>query len=634
MGDMIFQRNPVLFIAFVLAITSAPPLPAREISRAETELALFEAIPIVYTPAKKKQSIDEAPASTYVLTHEDIEMYGGITIYDALRQVPGVNVMAGTVSQPGISIRGMNEMAANSTLLLVDGRNIYLPLQGIFLWETIPIQLGEIKQIEVVKGPVASLYGANAFSGLINIITKSPEEINGTIISEKFGSDNTHIGSLIHGHRLENFGYKVSFGWRQFDYFENDDYDTDLDKFNAEIEYYLSDISKLSLAGGVVNAKFPLLSASMPEALGDWEGSTGYAKAAYTHGGFEGKLFWNFVDTDYTPAIMNIEADLNTYELELKYDLDRWERHSVTIGGGGRYDVAESNIYQAGTSEKDLKMWNVYLQDDFEVTDSFRLVTSARLDNHSMAGSNLSSRLAGIYDINENHLLRASIGNSFRTPTFTEYFMEITFATPMISVTNRGSRDLDVETIVTAEIGYRGSFFEKKIKAGIDIFWSKLDDLVDNSQFTMISFVPPTAQTTWSNLGQAETWGVEPSVEIRLNEWLSGLANYSYQETDFQDGAYERLSPKHKINVGLKAKPNERFTAAVYCHYVDEARERDMHSGEVDDYTLLNASIGYRLNENVRASLFGSNLLNDEYQEAPQGEGIGLRIIGEVIVEF
>ena len=515
---------PVLLLACDMSLTAQ----GEENSLIVTELALFEEIPVVYTPAKKRQAIREAPASTHVLTHEDIEMYGGVTLYDSLRQIPGVYVTAGTVAQPGVTIRGLNEHTSNSTLLLVDGRNVYLPLQGIFFWETVPIQMEEIKQIEVVKGPVASLYGANAFNGLISIVTKSPEEINGTIVSGKFGSENTYIGSLVHGHRLERFGYKVSFGWRQLEHFDDDTYETNLSKFNAEIEYYLGDTSKLSISGGSVNGEFHFLSDSMALALGDYDGSTGYAKVAYNRENFEAKLFWNFVNTDYTPAVTNIDGRINSYELELKQQIDRWDKHSVTIGGGGRYDLAKSNIYPAGTDEEELTMWNVYLQDDIEVTDVFRLIASARLDSHSRADSNVSGRLAGIYDLNENHLLRASIGNSFRAPTFTEYFMEVTFVTPVLSVINRGNKDLDVETVVTGEVGYQGMFLEKRITAGADVFWSKLDDLMDNSELTMIGFLPPTAQTLWANVGEVETWGIELYTEIRSD--ILDEANFEFNE--------------------------------------------------------------------------------------------------------
>ena len=632
-------RWSVLPLALILLLACGMPLPAQdeENSQIVTELALFEKIPVVYTPGKKRQAIREAPASTHILTHEDIEMYGGITLYDALRQVPGVYVMAVTVAQPAVTIRGLNEHTANSTLLLVDGRNVYLPLQGLFFWETVPIQMEETKQIEVVKGPVASLYGANAFNGLINIVTKSPEEINGTIVSGKFGSENTYIGSLVHGQRLERFGYKVSFGWRQFEYFDNDDYETDLGKFNAEIEYYLGDDSKLSISGGSVNGKFPFIMASVGLTPGDYDGSTGYAKVAYNREDFEAKLFWNFVNTDYTPPVTYIGGRINSYELEVKQQIDRWDKHSVTVGGGGRYDVANGTIYPAGTDEEDLSMWNIYLQDDIEVTDAFRMIASARLDSHSRADSNVSGRLAGIYDLNENHLLRASVGNSFRTPTFTEYFMEITFVTPLLSIIGRGNKDLDVETVVTGEVGYQGMFLEKRITAGVDVFWSKMDDLLDNSALTMISFLPPIAETSWENIGEVETWGIELYTEIRFNEWLSGTANYSYQEADFQDGAYERLRPEHKINVGIKAKPNEKLTAVLYCHYVDEVKEWeevDGEPGEVDDYTLLNARVSYQLNEHARMALGASNLLNKEHQESPIGEDIGMRILGEIIVEF
>ena len=180
-----------------------------------SEMFLFKDIPVVYSASKKAQLITESPASIFLLTEEDIHMYPGTELYDSLRQVPGIDVRCGTEAQPDVSIRGMNEYLTNYTQLLADGRNVYLPSQGMFMWPTLNLQPAEIKQIEVVKGPVASLYGANAVNGLINVISKKPEEIDGTIFTQKSGTDLYTYSSLVHGQKIEDIGYKVSGSWKE-----------------------------------------------------------------------------------------------------------------------------------------------------------------------------------------------------------------------------------------------------------------------------------------------------------------------------------------------------------------------------------------------------------------------------------
>ena len=140
-----------------------------------TELSLFEEIPMVVTPAKKLQPITKAPASVSVVTQEDIKESGSINLWDALRQVPGLDVDTTTIGQADVSMRGFADVMTSKTLLMIDGRSMYSPMQGILFWELLTVQPEEIDRIEVVKGPVASLYGANANLGLINVISKSPE---------------------------------------------------------------------------------------------------------------------------------------------------------------------------------------------------------------------------------------------------------------------------------------------------------------------------------------------------------------------------------------------------------------------------------------------------------------------------
>ncbi|MFH1380435.1 MAG: TonB-dependent receptor, partial [bacterium] len=567
-----------------------------------------------------------------VISEKDLKRYGGINMYDSLRQVSGLHIMAGTVSQPDISIRGMNELNSNSTLLLIDGRNIYLPIQGVFLWETIPIQMNEIKQIEVVKGPVASLYGANAFSGMINVISKSPDEINGTIVSCKAGSDNTYIGSLVHGNKLDILGYKVSLGWKRFDMFEHDDYETDLNKFNTELVFDLNNVSKLSLSGGAVFGEFPLNVGT----LGEYNNESSYAKIEYVYDDLECKLFWNYGNVDYiTAKFGTIDALMHDYEVEIKYNFDVLDKHTVTFGGGGRYDYAKSNILATEDNEKDQTLWNVYIQDDFELTDKFRLVSSGKLDHHSIAGYNPTGRVAGIYWFTEHHLLRTSAGNSFRTPTLNEYYERLSYA-GQYTVNVNGNKDLTAEKIITGEIGYDGSFYDKKIKSKLDVFCSRIRNSIDTANAGMSSLAPPVIEQKIMNAGKIYTWGIEPEIKYKITDWLTCTANYSYQDIDFNDGVVVKYTPKHKVNMSTILTIMKNITASVYGHYVGEAEVSDALSvkNNIDEYFLLNARMAYEFFDDAEIGVSGSNLNNDKHREMIDGEEIGMRIIGDVTVKF
>lgn len=136
----------------------------------------------VTTASRQPTTLQEAPATMHVVTAQDIQDSGAQTIWDALRTVPGVDVMIVQTFQGEVGIRGMNKALNNRVLVLLDGKPI---LRGYFErvnWEYLPVGLAEIDRIEVVLGPVSALYGPNAISGVINVITKTPQQISHGVV--------------------------------------------------------------------------------------------------------------------------------------------------------------------------------------------------------------------------------------------------------------------------------------------------------------------------------------------------------------------------------------------------------------------------------------------------------------------
>jgi iron complex outermembrane receptor protein len=168
----------------------------------EQEKILFEDLPIVVTAARKKQKIVEAPSTIDVISSDDIRYSGAFTIADLLRQVSGVDVMTISARSQQVGVRGFIDASNNKLLVMVDGRSVYLDSDGSVQWNLLPVSLSEIDHIEVVKSPSSSLYGANAYSGVINIITKLPEQYQGTTLKLTVGELNTYRASIQTGRQL------------------------------------------------------------------------------------------------------------------------------------------------------------------------------------------------------------------------------------------------------------------------------------------------------------------------------------------------------------------------------------------------------------------------------------------------
>jgi len=159
--------------------------------------------------------ITKASGNVYVITDEDIRHSGATDLPTVLRRIPGMEVVQMTGANYDVSVRGDNQSRANKLLVLLDGRSIYEDMQAEVIWKMIPVTLPEIKRIEVLKGPASAIYGFNAFDGVINIITKSPEEMKGATLQFGGGEFGTITSAAIAAGKQGKLGYRLSVGHDQ-----------------------------------------------------------------------------------------------------------------------------------------------------------------------------------------------------------------------------------------------------------------------------------------------------------------------------------------------------------------------------------------------------------------------------------
>ena len=175
-----------------------------------SNLSLEELMNTKVTILGPSESVSQTPAAVSVVTAEDIKRSGAMNIPEALRLVPGLDVAQIDSSQWAVSARGFNDEFANKLLVLQDGRSIYTPLFGGVFWDVQGTMMEDIDHIEVVRGPGATLWGANAVNGVINIITKSAEDTQGWLVSGGGGNQEQGFGDVRYGGKIgENAYYRV-----------------------------------------------------------------------------------------------------------------------------------------------------------------------------------------------------------------------------------------------------------------------------------------------------------------------------------------------------------------------------------------------------------------------------------------
>ena len=678
------QKSLWLGILTIVCVAQAPSIGYTEEMSTQSDQALIPELELikeeetVSIASRHEQPISQAPANVYVITDEDIRHSGATDIPTILRRVPGMDVMQMSGADFNVSARGDNQPFANKLQVLVDGRSIYNDVQGVVFWKAIPVTLPEIKRIEILKGPASSLYGFNAFDGIINIITKSPEEMKGTTLQFGGGELGTISSAAIHANKIGDFGYRLSIGRDQNQQWRNRDaLAFRSNKFNVQTEYALPSDAKLLLSGGFVDVnRYDGLIGEIVSPSG--RPSLGYANASYERTNFFLRGWWSSFQDSSTlttnPLLANfirvtdrdgnpVQSFMsNSYNLEAQHALEFGASNRLTYGINYRHNSLSSNATDAFSRQDRL---GLYLQGEWHTTQSLTLVAGVRYDLSTFINPTVSPRVALVYQASPEHTLRVSASVAYRPPTLFENHQDQRAVTtvptgfpfpPTLTTTTvvQGSRLLEPEQIISYEAGYQGWFFKHRLRLRADLFFNQISDLVTdrNTSASIASFV--------NDRGQADIYGGEAGVEFLATSWLTGFANYSYQEIGQSFlGTARRGPPRFKYNAGLRGDWDNGWSGEAALYHVGAANYPVaatftalaaipttgvlVPAERVGSYNLLSlrgaykfwqqkAEAGYMRDAEVAISAF--NALNDKHKEHPLGDTIGSLVMGWVTVRY
>jgi iron complex outermembrane recepter protein len=641
---------------------TAPSLPRVSVQTEQhlQEELVFLREETVVTANWREQPISEAPSNVYVISAEDIRQSGATDLPTLLRRVPGLSVIEMSGGDFNVSMRGNNQQRANRILLLIDGRSSYVDAQGLVPWKTLPVSFLEIKQIEVLKGPASVIYGFNAFDGVINIITKAPQDMKGTTLQAGAGEYGTVRTAAVHGGQAGDFGYRLSIGHdQQQQWRERSSLAFRADRINGQMNYRLNDGGAVQFESGVIDSNrddFPsadFVRSNAPYTLG-------FARASYERDNFFVRAFWsqNNLTSNYEtiPALApfivfsdknghasGIPFLTNTYDLVSQYSHAIGSAHRITLGANYRHNTL-SGTQISGFSQED--RFGIYLQDEWRLLPTVTLTAGIRMDTHTEIDPTYSPRVALIYSPHPHHTLRLSGSVAYRPPTLFETNADLRTTTTIFgfSTTNvgQGSHHLKPERITSYEAEYQGWFFDHRARMRLTLFDNHIADVIETSNLS------PTSGT-WINVpGVADIQGAEAGLEFLPASWLKGYANYSYQSiSQSLTGAARRGGPRSTVNGGLRANWDSGVNADVALHYVGGASYPIRTDGytplttlgllpvsaipseRVKSYTLLNLRGGYRFwNQRAEVAISAYNALNDRHREHPLGDTIGSRVMG------
>ena len=450
-------------------------------SSADSEMLLAGEQTVV-TVSKKAQRASDAPAAVTVITEEQIRDYGASTLLDILRYAAGVDVFEQNHAVANVSIRGLNTQYANKLLVMVDGRSIYQDFLGIVFWQANPLLISRIKRIEIVRGPGAALYGANAFNGVINIITKTPAELAGSSqnLTTRLmtGERNSQfLEAQATGGSAKGVSFSVGAAYNHVDGYDGRGTGNVPDGYSAAI--VTLDAEKRTHRG------------SLRFAAGSNEVSTdqtefSYLPAVHGHNGFAALTYAEdkgkspvLARVFYNKVIQNASGvsygDTNTIDAEVQQSRPLSARNSVTYGASFRHVDTFSNITGPVTHAQNLLA--LYAQDEWQIASRTRLFTGLRLDNNSLYGANLSPHLTVVHHLPSAQTLRATFGTAFRAPTLENSYIDLLQQiAPQTNLHVVGSDHLRPEYLSNYELGYRKELRQGYL--GASLFYNRVTGII------------------------------------------------------------------------------------------------------------------------------------------------------------
>jgi iron complex outermembrane receptor protein len=626
-----------MFGAILALALQEPPLQEPD-KQDLTDLSIEDLLQVEITSVSKKtQKLIEAPSAVFVLRGDDIRRAGATSVPEALRMVPGVQVARIDSSKWAISARGFNDRFANKLLVLIDGRSVYTPLFSGVFWDVQDTLLDDIDRIEVIRGPGATTWGANAVNGVINIITKSAKDTHGGFTIAKSGSEELgtvaarsggSLGDAFH-YRAFAKGGTVDAGyegeddwWTARGGFRGDWTPSEADSFTFSGDYYegvrRGEITIPDLLSPTLSTTYEDPSyVTGADVLGRWHRSLGERAS------LEVQAYWDYTrrDSDYYGEARHT-GDL-AFQIRFPFAI-----HDIVAGAG--YRISRDSIDGGPTATMDHEgatthLINVFLQDEMTlVPDRLRLILGSKLEYNSESQLEYMPGARMLWTPHEKHAVWASASRSVRTPSRAEADIQLDLradpGVPPVLTQLFGNDDLVSEKLLAFELGYRAEPVSA-FSADVALFFNIYDDLrtteLGTPGFVALPVPHIAVPLTFDNRMSARSYGAEVALRAQPLDGLRLLGTYSFlhlnldpdsDTTAREPEVDERKSPRHQAFLGASADLPADVTFDLGIRYVSALR--DVHA-----YIEIDARIAWKPLSNLEIAIVGQNLARPHHRE-------------------
>ena len=631
---------PALLFAMFMTVRPAAS-GQEEVYRPPSELkklSVEELLNIDVTSVSKyPQKLSTTAAAVTVLTDEDLERSGVQDIPDALRLVPGLDVAQVDAHTWAISSRGFNDIFANKLLVMIDGRTVYTPLFSGVYWEVQDTLLQDIDRIEVVRGPGATLWGANAVNGVINIITKNARDTQGLLISGGGGTEDRGFGNVRYGVKVGDDAFLRVYA----KYFDRDSsvYPNDTsahDSWNMfqsgfRLDWDRTKQTSITFQGDIYTGQEDEIY-TVPKTIPPFAGKI-TSTDNVSGGNLLGRWSQHFspdseltVQTYYDRTVRNtaiFSENRDTGDIDLQHRFAIGDRQEVIWGVGYRVthdDVKNSLNVSLVPDSRTLNLYSAFVQDDITILpDTSRLTVGSKFEHNDFTGFEIQPSARVAWTPGHSQTIWASVSRAVRTPSVAESDIRLNVAPPVPIppglITTFGNPDMVSEKLVAYEIGYRVQPFTQ-VTFDLTGFYNVYDDL---RSVEPILPLPPSPSRVENKLF-GETYGTEISATAQLAKRWRLQGSYSYFQAELHRDAGSRdtasehtaegSSPHNQffIRSMLDLGWNIQFDSTL--RYVDV-----LPVPQIPSYLTLDLRLAWSPQKNLEFAIVGRNLLDDRHPE-------------------
>jgi len=599
----------------------------------------------VNTALRRDQALFETPAAAYVITHEELMRSGATSVPEVLRMVPGIEVAQIDANKWAVSARGFNSRFANKMLIMIDGRSIYNPVYSGTLWDQNDLLLEDIDRIEIVRGPGATMWGANAVNGVINIETSKPRDTDGLLLTTDAGNIDAIAAARLGFARSSAVKSRIFAKYvRRRSLLATDSTSArdegSSERVGARLDWHLSRRDQFSFQGNLFrNPQQQRIDFGYsPESF---MYSKVYGAGGFVLGKWERKLRTSdlALQSYYSEEKRNeigMNLDMKVADLDFQHHINTGSGNDIVWGGGFRWTsdkIAGTQTYFTH-SDHLVSLFSAFLQDSFAVLPArLTLTAGSKIQWNTYTHFEWQPRTSLIWTPDISQAIWGAISRAVRTPS--DQDRDVHFLFPLEDDDSEslfgliyGNPDLKSEIVIAHELGYRRRI-SKRFSAEIAAFMNRYADLQGThvgepypSTIPEVGFILPFH---YVNGFSAHTQGIEVSLGWTPSRAVRVLGSYAWMQARLQShgdvmvqpsGGQDWSTPRNTFD--LRAHWNATKTTgfdAVINGNSTVPTSLQVPAALVPGHTRVDLRITRSLGESAQFAAGGTNLLRARHQE-------------------